>query len=181
MHCCCHNLQHASADQLVFIILSQPDVWILQVFKMLRQDGERKAQSLKQADRDKRTLTKHLQEMQAKYDESCSKLYQLGQEMNAFKARDDPEKVRLKAQNEKLQGLCRLLRSEKKDCASTTASEAVCGPPSPTADVDTPLAMKSPSKADSQNGTGKSEGLQQESASGESSTNSLEDASHLTQ
>lgn len=148
---------------------------------MLRQDGERKAQSLKQADRDKRALTKHLQEMQTKYDEACSKLYQLGQEMTVLKARDDPEKVRLRAQNEKLQGLCRLLRSESKDSASVTASEAACVPSSPAADSDAPLAMKSPSKADNQNGTDESEGLQQELASGESSTHSLEDPSSLTQ
>lgn len=119
---------------------------------MLRQDGERKAASLKQADRDKRTLAKQLQEVQARYDNSSAKLLLLGREMDAVKSREDPEKVRLRAQNDKLQALCRLLRQENKD-PSTAETESK--PSSPDADSDAENRM--PDSHIAENGTCKPE------------------------
>ena len=119
---------------------------------MLRQDGERKAASLKQADRDKRTLVKQLQEVQARSDNSSAKLLSLGCEMDAVKSREDSEKVRLRAQNDKLQALCRLLRQEKKDPAT---AETESNPLSPDADQDAENRM--PDSHIAQNGTCKPE------------------------
>lgn len=126
---------------------------------MLRQDGERKALSLKQAEREKRALAKQLQEMEARSDKSSAKLLAMAREMDALRSKDDSEKVRLRAQNDKLQALCRLLRQEQKD-------EAAAEPLSQ--DVDSDTENKVP---DGQNGVGKPEVLQQ-AASDEPSTTS---------
>ena len=119
---------------------------------MLRQDGERKAASLKLVDRDKRTLAKQLQEVQARYDNSSAKLLLLVREMDAVKSREDSEKVRLRAQNDKLQALCRLLRQDKKGPATT---EAESKPSSPDADSD--AENRVPDSHIAQNGTCKPE------------------------
>ena len=153
---------------------------------MLRQDGERKAQLLKQADRDKRALTKHAQDMQTKYDESCAKLYQVGQDMNALKAKEDPEKVRLRAQNEKLQSLCRLLRQEKKDVAPASASETAAQPSLTDGHTDASSTVSTPATADEQNGASKVDSLQQNAsaehaASSSEPVSSPENPSSLTQ
>lgn len=127
-------------------------VCFLQVFKMLRQDGVRKAALLKQADRDKRTLSKQLQEMQARYDSSSAKLMLLGREMDAVKSKEDPEKVRLRAQNDKLQALCRLLRQEKKEVAATDTESRVFSQ-----DADSDVENRIPDGQTAQNGTCKPE------------------------
>ena len=143
---------------------------------MLRQDGERKAVSLKQADREKRTLTKQLQEMQARYDSSSAKLLLLGREMEAVKSKEDPEKARLRAQNDKLQALCRLLRQETKEPA---AAEAECGT---SQDADSDAENRVPDSQMAQNGTGKPEAvLQKQAASEEHPATSSEDAGSLMQ
>lgn len=121
---------------------------------MLRQDGVRKAALLKQADRDKRTLSKQLQEMQARYDNSSAKLMLLGREMDAVKSREDPEKVRLRAQNDKLQALCRLLRQEKKDPVATETESRVLSQ-----DADSDTENRIPDSQIAQNGTCKPENV----------------------
>ena len=144
---------------------------------MLRQDGERKAASLKLADRDKRTLAKQLQEVQARYDNSSAKLLLLGREMDAAKSREDPEKVRLRAQNDKLQALCRLLRQVKMD---TATAETESKPSSPDADSDAENRM--PDSLIAQNGTCKPEDvLPNQVVSGEALSTSPTKAGGLTQ
>ena len=82
---------------------------------MLRTDGERKQQLLKQADRDRRSLNKQHQEMQLRLDQANARLVQLTDENNGLKkGSEDPEKARLRAQNDRLQALCRSLRQESK-------------------------------------------------------------------
>lgn len=132
---------------------------------MLRQDGDRKALSLKQADRDKRALTKQLQEMEARSDKASAKLLLTAREMDALRSKEDAEKTRLRAQNDKLQALCRLLRQEQKDPA---AAEAECRPLSQDADSDT--ENKVPDGQNAQNGAGKSEKHLQAVSDGPSAT-----------
>ncbi len=81
---------------------------------MLRQDGERKAQQLKQAERDRRITNKQHQEVQQRLEQSNARLVQLMEENTNLKKTDSPEKARLKSQNEMLQSLCRTLRAEVK-------------------------------------------------------------------
>ncbi|KAL3139944.1 hypothetical protein ABBQ38_004233 [Trebouxia sp. C0009 RCD-2024] len=131
-----------------------------EVFKMLRQDGDRKALSLKQADREKRALAKQLQEMEARSDKASAKLVLTGREMDALRSKEDAEKTRLRAQNDKLQALCRLLRQEQKDPA---AAEAECRPLSQDADSDT--ENKVPDGQNAQKGAGKSEVVHVQAAS----------------
>ena len=86
-----------------------------QVFKMLRTDGERKAQLLKQAEKDRRLMHKQHTDMQHRLDQSNARLVQLTEENNHLKkTSDEAEKARLKTQNDVLQQLCRSLRQELK-------------------------------------------------------------------
>ena len=83
---------------------------------MLRTDGERKAQLLKQAEKDRRMMQKQYSEMQLRLDSANARLVQLTDENNNLKkVSDDAEKARLKTQNDVLQQLCRSLRQQLKD------------------------------------------------------------------
>lgn len=95
-----------------------------EVFKMLRQDGERKVQLLKQADKDKRSMNKQHQDALLRLEQANAHLAQLMDENSALKKSDNTEKIRLKAQNEKLQGLCRFLRQGKTESGATSPSAA---------------------------------------------------------
>ncbi len=108
---------------------------------MLRQDGERKAQLLKQADKDKRSLNKQYQDVQYRLEQSNASLVQLMEENTNLKKSESSEKMRLKAQNEKLQGLCRVLR--KTETAAVSPSAAADGSAS-TVDEATSQAPLSP-------------------------------------
>lgn len=81
---------------------------------MLRQDGERKAQQLKQAEKDRRIMNKQHQELQQRLEQSNARLVQLMEENTNLKKTDTSDKGRLKSQNEMLQSLCRTLRNEVK-------------------------------------------------------------------
>ena len=95
---------------------------------MLRQDGERKAQQLKQADKDKRSMNKQHQDVLARLQQANSRLVQLMDENSILKKSDTTDKTRLKSQNEKLQSLCRVLQQEVKALkVATPSSTAVDG------------------------------------------------------
>ena len=88
---------------------------------MLRQDGDRKAQQLKQAEKDRRIMNKQHQEVQQRLEQANARLVQLMEANTNFKRSDSGEKARLRLQNEKLQSLCRTLRDEVKDLKAEAA------------------------------------------------------------
>jgi hypothetical protein len=108
---------------------------------MLRQDGERKAQQLKQAEKDRRIMNKQHQEVQQRLEQSNARLVQLMEENTNLKKTDTSEKARLKSQNEMLQSLCRTLRDEVKQLKTGTATR------SPPAAVDSSASSPGPSES----------------------------------
>ena len=109
---------------------------------MLRTDGERKQQLLKQADKDRRSLNKQHQEMQLRLDQANARLVQLTDENNGLKkGSEDPEKARLRAQNDRLQALCRSLRQESKGPKPDTELGTALS-----SDLTAPPESNSPSK-----------------------------------
>lgn len=111
-----------------------------EVFKMLRQDGERKAQQLKKSERDRRIMNKQHQEVQQRLEQSNARLVQLMEENTNLKKTDTSEKARLKAQNEMLQSLCRTLRDEVKHLKTGTSIR------SPSAAAHSPASSPVPSE-----------------------------------
>ena len=110
---------------------------------MLRTDGERKQQLLKQADKDRRSLNKQHPEMHLRLDQANARLVQLTDENNGLKkGSEDPEKARLRAQNDRLQALCRSLRQESKGAKP----EAELGTALSSDDLTVPSESTSPSK-----------------------------------
>lgn len=95
---------------------------------MLRQDGDRKNHAIKQAEKDKKALQKQLREICSRYEQASAGLVQLTQETASFKKQQSSEKARLKAQKDKLEDLCRVLRTENtqlkqsQSAASATAA-----------------------------------------------------------
>ena len=92
---------------------------------MLRQDGERKNQAIKQAEKDKKALSRQLAELRARYEQASAGLVQLTQETASLKQSDTSEKTRLKAQKEKLENLCRVLRAENTKLKQPADSDPV--------------------------------------------------------
>ena len=108
---------------------------------MLRQDGERKAQQLKQAEKDRRIMNKQHQEVQQRLEQSNARLVQLMEENINLKKTDTSDKARLKSQNEMLQSLCRTLRDEVKQLKTGTANG------SPPAAADSSASSPVPSES----------------------------------
>ncbi len=120
---------------------------------MLRQDGERKAQQLKQAEKDRRIMNKQHQEVQQRLEQSNARLVQLMEENTNLKKTDTPEKARLKSQNEMLQSLCRTLRDEVKQLKTGTGTRS---PPAADSSASSPVPSESsldvPASADRASG-----------------------------
>lgn len=92
---------------------------------MLRQDSERKNQAIKQAEKEKRALHKQLADIQARYEQASAGLVQLTQQHAGLKGQESSEKTRLKAQKEKLENLCRMLRAENTKLKESGTRHAV--------------------------------------------------------
>lgn len=92
---------------------------------MLRQDSERKNQAIKQAEKDKKVLHKQLIDINARYEQASAGLVQLTQQTATMKTQESTEKTRLKAQKEKLENLCRVLRAENTKLKESAGGNAV--------------------------------------------------------
>ena len=109
---------------------------------MLRQDGERKNQAIKQAEKEKKALNRQLYELNGRYEQASAGLVQLTQEMANLKKQDSSEKARLKAQKEKLENLCRALRDENTKLKQSSSGDDKAGQATDAVSTDTAISLE---------------------------------------